>query len=253
MDTIFDIGMFDASDTAYYLELGFRVVALEANPSARRARSASASVAGFVGAAGLSQSHNIAGWIVGQILCSAQPILVQVFIFGGRVEHKRPAGSLTVLGATIGELLHEYGIPRFIKVDIEGADRYCILPLTESTRPAYLSFEVGEDFEELLNHAENIGYCAFKIINQNTFRESANLNRFRDRLVRKLAYWMGYAEPLKIRRAGRFFVCGHSSGPVPWLSDGEWHSADYVRSILRGPSLPGWNDIHASAIDRAQS
>lgn len=33
MQTIFDIGMFDASDTEYYLTEGYRVVAIEANPA----------------------------------------------------------------------------------------------------------------------------------------------------------------------------------------------------------------------------
>ena len=33
MKTIFDLGMYDGSDTIYYLEEGFRVVAVEANPA----------------------------------------------------------------------------------------------------------------------------------------------------------------------------------------------------------------------------
>jgi hypothetical protein len=37
---IFDFGMYDASDTIYYLEEGFSVVAVEANPAlVQRARS----------------------------------------------------------------------------------------------------------------------------------------------------------------------------------------------------------------------
>ena len=33
MKTIFDVGMYDASDTIYYLEEGYKVVAVEANPA----------------------------------------------------------------------------------------------------------------------------------------------------------------------------------------------------------------------------
>ncbi|HEX2749283.1 MAG TPA: hypothetical protein VHM91_14845, partial [Verrucomicrobiales bacterium] len=29
---VFDVGMYDASDTKYYLDLGYKVVAIEANP-----------------------------------------------------------------------------------------------------------------------------------------------------------------------------------------------------------------------------
>lgn len=32
MNKIFDIGMYDGADTAYYLESGYQVVAVEANP-----------------------------------------------------------------------------------------------------------------------------------------------------------------------------------------------------------------------------
>jgi hypothetical protein len=32
MRTIFDIGMYDGAESAYYLQSGYRVVAVEANP-----------------------------------------------------------------------------------------------------------------------------------------------------------------------------------------------------------------------------
>jgi FkbM family methyltransferase len=32
MDIVFDIGMYDGADTAYYLRSGYRIVAVEANP-----------------------------------------------------------------------------------------------------------------------------------------------------------------------------------------------------------------------------
>ena len=39
MKTVFDVGMFGGSDTKYYAAVGFRVIAVEANPTlAERAR-----------------------------------------------------------------------------------------------------------------------------------------------------------------------------------------------------------------------
>ena len=51
------------------------------------------------------------------------------------------------------QLFERFGIPEYLKVDIEGADRLCVLALTSDTRPTYLSFELGDDVDELLEHA----------------------------------------------------------------------------------------------------
>jgi FkbM family methyltransferase len=249
METIFDIGMFDAQDTAYYLELGYTVIAVEANPALAneaRVRFAAELESGQLTVLNLAVTADgsPADLMVSQLDLGSSSI------FQSRVEGKRSAGSITVPGTTINNLLREHGTPKFLKIDIEGADRYCVLPLNAANRPNYLSFEVGDDADELLGHAARIGYVGFKIINQLSFRGIANLDSIQDRVIRKLAYLMGYAEPRKVRRAGRFFVSGHSSGPVPWLSDGRWQSIDEIRRIIGQGSLPGWSDIHASALDQ---
>lgn len=67
-------------------------------------------------------------------------------------------GAITVSGVTMHQLFEQYGTPEYRKVDIEGADRLCVLALTQDTRPSYLPFEAGDDADELLSHAEAIGY-----------------------------------------------------------------------------------------------
>jgi FkbM family methyltransferase len=244
MDTIFDIGMFDGSDTAYYLETGHRVVAVEANPSLielARQRFAPAIAAGqliCVHAAISADGGPVELMLAGSDLGSSS-------LFADKVARKRPAGAIEVPGISIAELVRQHGIPKYLKVDIEGADRYCVLALDAATRPPYLSFEIGEDANELLDHCASLGYGRFKIIHQNSFREASRVECLTDRIARRIMHALGYAEPTMIRRAGRFFLAGHSSGPVPWHSDGAWRTLDSTRERLRGPKLPGWCDIHA--------
>ena len=237
--------MYDGSDTAYYLETGCRVVAVEANPDL------------VAKACEQFSAHIVSGRLVciNAALTASGMDEVQLHlsaadagsnsIFRHRVSHKVPMGTVSVRTVTLETILQEHGIPKYIKVDIEGADRFCVLTLTAATRPAFLSFEIGSDADELLAHAGAIGYKRFKIINQNSFRELSNVWCLHDRIAHRLIRLMGYAEPRLVRRSGRFFVAGHSSGPLPWKTDGHWRSYAETRERIRS-QLPGWNDLHAA-------
>jgi len=255
--TVFDIGMYDGADTAYYLECGYQVIAVEAIPELveqAKQRFATQITSGQLTCVNAAISPN--GETVELILCGAD--LGSSTLFGDRIAHKRPIGMIKVPGVALDQLFERYGAPDFLKVDIEGADRFCVLALTSDTRPAFLSFEVGKDVGELLSHAETIGYHRFKIINQNSFRELANRRCLYDRVAHRLMRYMGFAEPLRVRRTGRFFVKGTSSGPVPWHSDGRWRTGDETRSALgearasnilsgtNGLDIDTWYDIHAT-------
>lgn len=167
-----------------------------------------------------------------------------------RIAGRRPAGSYSVRTIGLQELFAQYGVPYYLKIDIEGADRHCVLALTSDTRPQFLSFEIGEDVRELVSHAASIGYEQFRIINQCNFLELAHQNRLYDRVARRMFRLMGYADFRQLRRAGRFFTVGHSSGPLPWRSRGHWYSSQAVLSRLaqasRSNQLWGWHDMHAA-------
>lgn len=248
---VFDIGMYDGADTAYYLERGHRVVAVEANPDlvdAARARFADALARGqltLVHAAVSADGAPVTLTLSGADLGSSSTIVSEAWLAA-----KRPTGRVTVPGITLAQLVAEHGLPEYLKVDIEGADRLCVLALTAALRPPYLSFEMGDDADELIAHAASVGYRRFKVVNQLSFRELANQEALVDRLAHRLMRELGYAEPRLVRRAGRFFVVGHSSGPVPWEGDGRWWSAAEVRARLEAArasgALRGWYDIHAA-------
>lgn len=248
MQVIFDIGMYDAADTVYYLEAGYKVIAIEANPNLiRRAtvklrRHIDSGQLKLINAAIGPEGQSATLIVSGDDLGSSS-------IFEMKVADRNPVDSYSVPRLSIQELIHQHGIPHYMKIDIEGADRYCVLGLTRETRPIFLSFEIGEDVEELLNHCLEIGYKQFKIINQRNFLEINNFRRWYDRIACRLIRLMGYQQPLKIRRCQRFFIAGSSSGPPPWSSNGRWYTAGtaiakWRRAKQSGKPL-GWFDIHA--------
>ena len=233
MLTIFDIGLYDGTDTEYYLSLGSRVISVDANPlfvkrgQARFGAEIAAGRLTIVHAAISSDRAPVELTLSGDDLGASS-------MFGDRVVDRQPIGSITAPGLPIRDLMDQYGVPEFMKVDIEGADRFCVLQLTRDTRPRYLSFEIGPDVEELLEHVRSIGYSRFKIINQVALRELANEGNLRDRAVLRIAERLGVGDPRLLRRGGRFFAAGRCSGPVPWKSDGRWYSGDETVARWRG-------------------
>ena len=150
--------------------------------------------------------------------------------------------------AVLSPIVYEFGFPT-VKLDIEGADRHCILAIHRGNRPKYLSFEAGDDLEELVEHMASIGYRKFKLIGQCSFLELGNERSLRNRIRRRVMRILGFAQPLRVRRAGRWFRLMHSSGPAPWTSDGAWYSAESLlckwNQARRRDHLMGWYDVHA--------
>lgn len=250
MKLAFDIGMYDGADSQYYLDEGFRVIAVEANPE-------------LVAKARQRFQEDIASGrliVVNRALCDSAGDIDLVLcgddlgsssIFADKVAHRNPSRTCKVQTATFAELVLQYGVPVHVKVDIEGADRHCILAMNEGNRPRYLSFEADDDLEELLAHAVSIGYARFKLIGQCSFLELDNERSLRTRLKRILMRRLGFDAPGRVRRAGRWFELMHSSGPAPWSSDGHWYAATVLLSKWNRArdrhQLSGWYDVHASA------
>lgn len=242
---IFDIGMFDGSDTQYYLETGHRVVAVEANPSlcamvAERLRRFIASGQLVIENVAVSnQPGTIDLHVCGQDLGSSS-------IVGERIADRYPLGRYTVPTVTYHDLVRKHGRPIFLKIDIEGADRECVMSLTHETAPPYLSFEAHQDMEALINHAHDCGYRYFKIIHQNSFRSLQNQDSFGDRIRMKILRMTGYDRPLAVKRDGRLFALGHSAGPPPWASDGRFYDRREILGAWAQTEHRGWYDVHAA-------
>ena len=249
MKLIFDIGMYDGSDTEYYLSEGYKVVAVEANPN-------------LIERAKMRFHEQVSSGqlvLVNRAICedSGEEVTLNICgddlgsssIFEESIQNRNPLGFRNVKGTTIVELIEKYGRSYYMKIDIEGADRHCVLPLDRENRPQYISFEINNDLEELVHHLRKIGYTKFKAINQCNFNELNNQESFFFRAKRKIIHPLGYREPKYVRRNGRFFLLGHSSGPAPWASDGKWQAADALiskwKSIASEKKSEDWYDVHA--------
>ncbi len=85
--------------------------------------------------------------------------------------HKSPSEVIEVPAINFSECLQQYGIPHYLKIDIEGMDRVCLKSLLNfEEKPDYISIEsemvsfdaLKEEFELF----KKLGYLSFKAVNQ---------------------------------------------------------------------------------------
>ena len=181
-NTIFDIGMHNGTDTEFYLKKGFNVVAVEANPAL------------------LEVCHEKFGEYIksGQLVIIGKAIAghegdVSFYVFpnkddwGGLHESWNTSmipdnEKITVPSMTFDSILEEYGIPYYLKIDIEGSDILCLKALAKyEAKPKYVSVEFltpnnlsGEkvDALDLLCHLKALGYTKFLVSDQSKVSSS---------------------------------------------------------------------------------
>ena len=138
-DLIYDVGMNDGCDTAYYLQRGYRVVAIEAIPelcaqAATRFKSAIEQQRLTILNVAISNRSGEAEFWVSNThpeLSSLQPDS-----FGLSASTARP---ITVPAQTFDSILRRYGSPHYLKIDIEGSDQLCLEALAGNPdRPHYI-------------------------------------------------------------------------------------------------------------------
>jgi len=171
---IYDVGMHIGRDTEFYLQKGFHVIAIEANPAL--AEQAAINFSDFVKNKKL-QIFNIA--INDQEGETDFYINLQKDDWGTlSKEYAERNEKLGTTNETINvkcvrfeNIINECGMPYYIKIDIEGADTYCLDALKNfSDKPKFISIEatLNENNQELndLNSLRDLGYKEFKIVNQ---------------------------------------------------------------------------------------
>lgn len=274
-DLIYDIGMHRGEDTEFYLRKGFRVVAVEADPalaSAARERFGAflgderlVIVEGAIVEAGSGASVTFYKNDAHSPWGTVRPQWVERNLGLG-------AGStpIEVRAVSIVEVLRRYGIPRYMKIDIEGCDLICVEALRAfAGRPDYLSLEsdktslaaIRREIELLVE----LGYDAFQAVEQ-----SAIAQQVPPRNAREGSYvdhrfalgssglfglelegpWMS-AEDV-VARYRRIAVGYKLLGDDGILNRREFPGARIVRGAVRralalfsGGAVPGWYDTHA--------
>jgi len=249
---IFDVGMNDGQDTAYYLYRGFDVVAVEANPAL-----CATATQRFSKAVGSGALH-IENVAVGMER-SKLPFYVSSKDIWSSFDHSaatKEGSTCTTIEVTCvraADLFAKYGVPYYLKIDIEGADGYCLADLDAHCLPKYVSFECGPEATEEVWRLNSLGYKRFKLINQlwkefrSDYEPESMLRQLSRRLQRKsrnVLHGRWYNDWL--------FEFG-SSGPFGEHTDGRWVSARELLEIrARWEELNArnggsfWFDVHAA-------
>src|SRR5262245_57866786 len=178
-DLIYDIGMHRGEDTDFYLRKGFRVVGIEANAQlcegcARRFSAEIASgqlqiinkaISHTVGAIDFFLNEQVSIWGTGNLQW---------------VKRNEARGfksdPVKVEATTIKEIILQFGVPYYMKIDIEGMDSVCLEGLLSvEEKPKYVSVEASatspQDTFTQLRLLDQLGYRRFKVVPQHRVTE----------------------------------------------------------------------------------
>jgi FkbM family methyltransferase len=184
-DLVFDVGAHVGDDSDFYLKLGFRVVAVEANPSlAARLRERFA-----------AEIHSGRYMLVNKAIGSGhEPITFFVnrktSVWGTAdpswaLRNRRlgaESDEISVPSVPFSDLLQTYGCPYYLKIDIQGADMLCVIALKSAgCKPTHISIassktswrDLLKEFEAL----EGLGYTKFKVVNQSAHQAGSYTTR----------------------------------------------------------------------------
>lgn len=268
-DLVFDFGLHKGEDTAFYLEKGFRVVAFEANPElaqACRVRFATEIGAGKLiimeGAVAPASAGDTVTFFINERS-------VWGTIDEDWVERNEKIGAaskkITAQRIDVEEVIRSFGMPFYMKIDIEGADQHVLEVLASFPyKPKYISIESSkDDFGDVVGECDRLralGYSRFKAVQQEyipgmqgrfhrvngepfpyTFPADSS-GPFGDEIKQP---WLGYEEVLGeyrvIFRKYRLLGSGSVLLRIPGVHRLLWHFGR-----LTNTGLPGWYDTHAA-------
>ena len=258
-DLIYDVGVNDGSNFAYYLSRGYRVVGVEASPPLAdklRLKFQEQIQEGRytlldVGVA--DQDGTAEFWMSDVTEWSS---------FDKSIASRNGTSHRAVQVPTrkFSSIVDEFGIPFYCKVDIEGNDRFCLTGFITETAPPYLSIEMSHKNGGLdLDLLDALGYRYFKIISQVTRAQPMPwLMRF-DGLLPSGFPRKVFRETIKrtfgVRTLEGWKFSWGSSGAFGEDTPGPWHSLNEVRKLWKllneideragENGLGEWFDFHA--------
>lgn len=268
-NVVFDIGLHKGEDTEFYLKKGFDVVAFEANPNliehcARRFRQHTAQ----------GRLHIVEGAIApeaaGERLAFYKNVQKSVWgtIEPSWADRNQRLGTesikIEVPRTDLASAFRVYGMPYYLKIDIEGADYVVLQDLQKcNDRPCYVSIEAEKvDFAQLkdtLGMLGGLGYRAFKAVQQATIPNMEIVTTtVQGEPVRHVfvsgasgpfgedlpGSWSGYDACLRqFETIFRLYRLFGDDGIVSGAPGGALLMRGLTR-LYRKP-LPGWYDIHA--------
>jgi FkbM family methyltransferase len=234
---IFDIGLHMGEDTAYYLQQGFSVIAVDANPDSMAA--AQKKFEPYVNSGQLTLVNCAITDFEGDINFNISNESVWSSLnFEVANRNKSVKEIISVKARPLCSLINEYGEPHYCKIDIEGSDKNALESLFKSQyRPRFISVETEctgierqlgeEEALETLLLLKKLGYEKFKLVDQVTlcsllpgrsFYDMRFLDRIRHRA--QFLFWKSYRDRLSTKFNWRFIPGG--SGPFGDDIAGRW-------------------------------
>ena len=178
-DLIYDVGMHKGEDTEFYLRKGFRVVAFEADPDL--AQLCRKRLKDYIDSGKLIV---VEGAVLDEDAIVTKKT-VQFFkneknsVWGtvstNWAERNEglgcPSNTIEINTVDFVATLKKYGMPRYLKIDIEGCDMVCVNALKKfHERPDFVSIESGTNsfasIKREINTFKELGYEFFQIVEQ---------------------------------------------------------------------------------------
>jgi FkbM family methyltransferase len=165
---VYDIGLHNGGDTRHYLKEGCRVIAIDANPAMCAA--AVAEFRTYIDSNQLTilncgiaeQAGKLEFWICDDVT-EWSSFNRELASRNGSKHHHVPADCIPMQ-----DIIGRFGVPDYMKIDIEGSDMCCLKGLTKETAPQYISIEMYHEAGDLeIRSLHELGYRRFKIICQN--------------------------------------------------------------------------------------
>ena len=271
---IFDLGFHNGDDTAYYLQRGYRVVGVDANPSMietgkQRFERPIAEGRLMLRNAGIAETTSTLPFYVNEADSKLSSFDRSLAARHGDVCREIPVPCIT-----LPNLFAEYGVPYYLKVDLEGYDELCARALIGAPEvPPFVSMELFmADDVALLESLRAAGYRRFKLIHGVSFTQSEPIFRHEmgARLLRKLSRRApafkrilqkapGFLRPQKdefdsFRENLDYPFPEGCTGPFAEETPGPWRSYEETQrkaAKLKGkfqkdPAQSLWYDIHAA-------
>lgn len=228
---IFDLGFHNGDDTDYYISKGYNVVAVEANP--------------YLYEMGKyrfkKEIENNRLTLINTAFGDSSDEDIKFFIHPersdlstcdeGKIQYWNALpNAISVPTINYSSLILKFGVPYYIKCDIEGLDYLLIRQISGNleNRPEYLSFELSRfDYFKTFSYLYISGYTKFQLINQ-----------------------------MALDKDGEYIFSNYSSGKFGKFLTCEWVDFDTcltrymkykeLKSIDNINLALGWVDIHAS-------
>lgn len=174
MSLVFDLGFHNGDDTYYYLTKGYNVISIDANPKLielGKQRFSSQIKSGQLilldeAISDISSAKKVDFYIHPNKSDWSSCLLEMAESDGSKSNH------IEVNSTNLHKLFDTYGVPYYLKVDIEGYDRLVAKQLYEyiikyDNKPEFVSFEFSKkDYFDILSYLNISGYQRFQLINQ---------------------------------------------------------------------------------------